>query len=129
MFRYKFGTEFKLNCNRFVNIKRSGVFLQKKRTFLEFLCILKEIESRRKFFRQFLTEYLRLFCFSIVSVQLKWNGARSLYQKLNVQVPSRLSERLKTLDFRKMSKFQENCKIERTHSLFPVSIFKIQIWL
>ena len=63
LFKSKFGAKCILNCSRVVFIKRSNDFLAKKKNVFGISYILKEIGSRRKFSRQFITEYLRLFMF------------------------------------------------------------------
>ena len=76
--------------------------------FLDYKCIFKEVETKKKNFRQSLTKHLQNFSsFSSTSLQYKWNGTKFYHWKMNVGITSRIVVWLKAEDLRKLGNYKK----------------------
>ena len=88
------------------------------------IAVNKEIKSKRKFCKQSFSYFKTFQYFTKFSFHHKWSDARFLLTKSYRGVASRVTERLKTLDLRKLEKIRlvSNPPNEMKMSLTPAKI-------
>ena len=81
---------------------------RKNRSFYKFPCIFKEFETKNKTFRQSPRKYKERFSRFAQSFFITSKTEVDYYhQKMDVQVASRVAERLKTYDLKKLGIFKK----------------------